>query len=64
MEAKIKGLNDHFIVCGYGRVGEAIASTLKDQKTDFVIIERNLNNYTRAAQQDLLAIEDAVKTTV
>ncbi len=58
MEAKIKGLKDHFILCGYGRVGEAIASTLKDQKTDFVIIERGLNNYTRAVQQDLLAIMD------
>lgn len=58
MEAKIKGLKDHYILCGYGRVGEAIASTLKDQKTDFVVVELNLNNYTRAVQQDLLAIMD------
>lgn len=58
MEAKIKALKNHFIICGFGRVGESIASTLKDHKTDFVIIEHNLNSYTRAVQQDLLVIMD------
>lgn len=58
MEAKIKKLNNHFILCGYGRVGEAIASTLKQQKTDFVVIDHGLNSYTRAVQQDCLTIMD------
>jgi voltage-gated potassium channel len=58
MESKIKSLNDHFILCGYGRVGEAIASTLRDQKTGFVVIENNLGSYTKAVQQDCLTIMD------
>jgi voltage-gated potassium channel len=58
MEAKIKSLSDHFILCGYGRVGESIANTLKDQKTGFVVVENSLTSYTRAVQQDCLAIMD------
>lgn len=58
MEAKIRRLNNHFILCGYGRVGEAIANTLKGQGTDFVVIDHSLSSYTRAVQQDCLTIMD------
>jgi voltage-gated potassium channel len=58
MESKIKKLDQHFIVCGYGRVGEAIASTLKLQKANFVVIDHSLNSYNRAVQQDCLTIMD------
>ncbi|MDD5312049.1 MAG: potassium channel protein [Dehalococcoidia bacterium] len=65
MEARIKKLNQHFILCGYGRVGEAIASTLKLEKADFVVIEHYLNSYTLAVQEDCLAImDDATKHEV
>ena len=58
MEARIRKLNNHFILCGYGRVGEAIANTLKSQPSDFVVIDHSLNSYTRAVQQDCLTIMD------
>jgi voltage-gated potassium channel len=58
MEARIRKLNNHFILCGYGRVGEAIANTLKAQSTNFVVIDHSLNSYTRAVQQDCLTIMD------
>lgn len=58
MEARIRKLHDHFVLCGFGRVGEAIASTLKQQKADFVVIDHSMNSYTRAIQQDCLAIMD------
>jgi len=58
MESRIKKLDQHFIICGYGRVGEAIASTLKLQKANFVVIDHSLNSYTRAVQQDCLTIMD------
>lgn len=58
MEAKIKKLNNHFILCGYGRVGEAIARTLQEQSAEFVVIDQSLNSYTRAVQQGCLAIMD------
>jgi voltage-gated potassium channel len=58
MEAKIRKLSNHFILCGYGRVGESIAITLKEQKSEFVVIDHSLNSYTRAVQQDCLTIMD------
>jgi len=38
---KIKKLNNHYIVCGAGRVGENIAKMLKQQKRDYVLLEKN-----------------------
>jgi len=58
MEARISKLNQHFILCGYGRVGESIADTLKLEKADFVVIEHYLNSYTLAVQENCLAIMD------
>jgi len=58
METRIKKLDNHFVLCGYGRVGEAIAKTLKQQKSDFVVIDHSLNSYTRAVQDGCLAIMD------
>jgi voltage-gated potassium channel len=37
MEARIKKLNNHFILCGYGRVGESIADTLKRKKLNLLL---------------------------
>jgi len=58
MEAKIRKLDNHFVLCGYGRVGEAIASTLKQQISDFVVIDHSLNSYNRAIQDGCLCIMD------
>jgi voltage-gated potassium channel len=37
----IDRLRDHFIICGYGRIGSMIAAELDQQKVPFVIIERS-----------------------
>jgi len=58
MEARIRKLDNHFVLCGYGRVGEAIARTLKQQKSDFVVIDHSLNSYNRAVQDGCLSIMD------
>ena len=58
MENRIKQLNNHFILCGYGHVGESVANTLKDQHAEFVVIDHSLNSYTRAVQQDCITIMD------
>jgi voltage-gated potassium channel len=41
MEAKLKGLNDHYIVCGYGRTGAEITTQLKNSKLNFVVIDKS-----------------------
>ena len=33
MEAKIKKLHGHFIICGFVKIGNAIADTLATQRT-------------------------------
>ncbi len=58
MEAKIKRLNTHFILCGYGRVGEAIANTLKQEGAPFVAIERNSERADKAVKAGHLTIQD------
>ncbi|MDD5398414.1 MAG: potassium channel protein [Dehalococcoidia bacterium] len=58
MEARIRRLNNHFVLCGYGRVGEAIAGTLKKQKSGFVVIDHSLNSFNRAVQDGCLSIMD------
>jgi voltage-gated potassium channel len=41
LERKIKELNHHYIVCGYGRMGKIIAKELKVEKAKFVVVEKN-----------------------
>ncbi len=40
MERMIAKLSDHVIICGYGRIGEQVASRLQARGVAFVIIER------------------------
>ncbi len=40
LEKKIKGLKDHYIVCGYGRMGRVICKELREKGADFVIVEK------------------------
>ena len=37
----IKKLNNHYIICGFGRIGEIIARQLKERKIPLVIIEND-----------------------
>lgn len=40
MEKKIKGLKDHYIVCGYGRMGKVICKELHEKGSQFVVVEK------------------------
>lgn len=37
----IAATNDHFVLCGYGRVGNAVHKELKKRNRDVIIIEKN-----------------------
>ena len=58
MEAKIKKLRNHFILCGYGRVGHAIANALEQQEAKFVVIDRDEERIREAQNASYLAIQD------
>ena len=41
LEKKIRDLTDHFIVCGYGRMGRIISRELQGEKAKFLAVEKN-----------------------
>jgi voltage-gated potassium channel len=43
MEQRIAQLNDHYIICGFGRMGQEIARQLTRARQPFAVIEHNPN---------------------
>jgi voltage-gated potassium channel len=41
LEKKIKNEKNHYIVCGYGRMGKIICKKLREEDAPFVVIEKN-----------------------
>ncbi|PJA54471.1 MAG: potassium channel protein, partial [Candidatus Marinimicrobia bacterium CG_4_9_14_3_um_filter_48_9] len=41
MDNSIKNLSDHYILCGFGRMGRAVANEFAVEQVPFVIIETN-----------------------
>jgi voltage-gated potassium channel len=41
MQRKIEHLNDHFLICGFGRVGSQVARDLREAGAPFVVIDDN-----------------------
>lgn len=41
MERRVETLDDHYIICGYGRVGRQIAEDFKRERCAFVVIDVN-----------------------
>jgi voltage-gated potassium channel len=44
MQKKINELENHYIICGYGRMGTKIAQELRKRNKPFVILEKDLDN--------------------
>jgi voltage-gated potassium channel len=55
MKRMIEKLNDHFIVCGFGRVGRAAAAELKRAGVPFIILDRAEAKVERAMQEGMIA---------
>jgi voltage-gated potassium channel len=41
MERQIRDMNGHFLICGFGRVGQQVARDFQEQGVDFVVIDDN-----------------------
>jgi voltage-gated potassium channel len=57
MERRIAGLSDHFIICGYGRMGARVAQEFRQIDTPFVMVESNPEPLERLRSTDLLFVE-------
>ena len=48
----IASLNNHVIICGFGRNGQQTARTLKAHKVKFVVIENNMDPVNQLLAED------------
>jgi voltage-gated potassium channel len=53
----LETIKDHFIICGYGRIGSLIAGQLRRQKVPFVVVERNSERQQLAMDEGGVAVE-------
>lgn len=64
MKTKIEALRNHYILCGFGRVGEEIARDFQGRRVPFVIVDLNPEALERAQKLDCLYVEgDATAET-
>lgn len=62
---EMNSLNNHAIICGYGRVGKMLAKNLVDAGQSLIILDQNPGRVDQAIQDGLLAISgDAVDDSV
>jgi voltage-gated potassium channel len=52
----INHLKDHYVICGYGRIGAIVASEFARQTTPFVIVDRNPDKVAEANGRGHLAV--------
>jgi voltage-gated potassium channel len=53
----IQHLQDHFIICGYGRIGSIVANQLQRQGVPYIVIERDPGRLQQAIEDGALAVE-------
>ena len=65
MKKQISSLKSHYIICGYGRVGQAAAEHFEKADIDFVIIEANAGQRQVIQEKGYLFIEgDATRESI
>jgi voltage-gated potassium channel len=57
MQRMIDSLNDHHIICGFGRVGRQVARDLRAARARYVLVDSNAENRLRAEEMDTPFIE-------
>jgi voltage-gated potassium channel len=57
LQAEVDKLNDHIIVCGYGRIGVELAKALKDGRAEVVVLEQNERRVEQAREAGHLCIQ-------
>lgn len=56
MSKKLDGLNNHYIVCGYGRMGMQICEGLYENNVPFVVIENNQQKIEKLEEREFLYV--------
>lgn len=56
MDKTINAYHDHYIICGYGRVGKQIADELADEKAKFVVVDRDKTEIDEATERGFMVV--------
>jgi voltage-gated potassium channel len=56
-ERMLEKLKDHFIICGYGRIGSIVAHQFRRQNVPYVVVERNPERLQAALEDGALGVE-------
>lgn len=57
LRKRLEDLKDHFIICGYGRVGEKISSVMRTQGIPFVVVDRDPETVKELSEFGGLTVE-------
>lgn len=63
LEKKIKEMKDHYIVCGYGRMGKIICRELREKNIKFIVVEKQ-SDIHRDSDDLLVYIGDATRDEI
>jgi voltage-gated potassium channel len=53
----IERLSDHYIICGYGRVGRRVAAEFRDEGVTFVVLDFSPDAIAAAREANVLYVE-------
>jgi voltage-gated potassium channel len=56
VESRVRKLEGHIILCGFGRFGRIVAGNLQRRKTPFAIIEHDMEKVEEATRLELLCV--------
>jgi len=57
LERALNQLRDHFIICGYGRIGTQIVAEFEDHKVPYAVIDQTDEALVRLRNEDRLFVE-------
>lgn len=52
LTGKIESMSDHYIVCGYGRMGRSVCASLGDAGVDFVLVDHATDRTAKAGDRN------------
>lgn len=61
LKKTLESLKDHYIVCGYGRMGKVICSEFKAKRVPFVVVEKEFREEQDADDDTIITYGDATK---
>jgi voltage-gated potassium channel len=53
----LENIRDHFIICGYGRIGSTVARQFRRQQLPYVVVERDTTRVQAAMEDGALGVE-------